>query len=156
MFYAINRYKILYSSEEHHDLMFKPGAPASGQRLPGILKLFSCGYAYMCMCVHKCALLRPQITYGVILNLYDWLNNFCCLSVPFHGFAINVINRHGYSNKMHRQLQPMMTKVRHISCLYITFYPPFITAKMEHISFKSGCVIQLVKHIKEDWFIVLH
>ena len=30
-----------------------------------------------------------------------------------------------------------------------TFSKPFF-------SFKSGCVIQVAKHLKEDWFIVLH
>ena len=27
---------------------------------------------------------------------------------------------------------------------------------MEHISFKSGCVVRVVKHLKVDWLIVLH
>ena len=37
-----------------------------------------------------------------------------------------------------------------------TFYMPFITNKTEHISFKSGCVIRVVKHLNRDWFIALH
>ena len=28
------------------------------------------------------------------------------------------------------------------------FYPPFITNKMKHISFKRGCVVQLAKHLE--------
>ena len=31
-----------------------------------------------------------------------------------------------------------------------------ITKKTQHISFKGGCVIRVAKHLKEDWFIVLH
>ena len=36
------------------------------------------------------------------------------------------------------------------------FYLVLITNWMERIAFKSGSVIQLVKDLKEDWFIVLH
>ena len=32
---------------------------------------------------------------------------------------------------------------------------PYITNKTECFSFKSGCVKQVTKHLKEDWFIVL-
>ena len=35
-------------------------------------------------------------------------------------------------------------------------YTPFISNKTEHLSFKSGCVVRVAKHLKEDWFIVLH
>ena len=35
------------------------------------------------------------------------------------------------------------------------FFPLFFTSKTEHFSFKSGCVIRVVNHLKEDWFIVL-
>ena len=31
----------------------------------------------------------------------------------------------------------------------------YITNKMGHISFKSGCVVWVVKHVKEDRFIFL-
>ena len=59
--------------------------------------------------------------------------------------AINVIDRHGPSNKMRCQLQPKKTKLR-LYYLFIkqqkTFYPSFIANKMEHFSFKSGCVVR--------------
>ena len=42
------------------------------------------------------------LTSGVILALYDWLNNFCCILVAL---AVDFIERHGPSNEMHRQLQ---------------------------------------------------
>ena len=35
------------------------------------------------------------------------------------------------------------------------FYLSFITKKMECIIFKNGCVVQVAKHLKGDWFIVL-
>ena len=35
------------------------------------------------------------------------------------------------------------------------FYPSFITNKTERFSFKSGSVVQVAKHLKVDWFIVL-
>ena len=28
--------------------------------------------------------------------------------------------------------------------------------RMEHISFKSGCAVRMVKHLKRDWLIVFH
>ena len=55
---------------------------------------------------------KAIITSGVILTLYDWWNNFCYFSVPFYGFAVDVIDRRGPSNEMRRQLQPKRTKVR--------------------------------------------
>ena len=42
-----------------------------------------------------------------------------------------------------------------VLAIYIKFYPPFITNKMKRISFKGGCVVQVAKHLKGDWFIVL-
>ena len=48
--------------------------------------------------------------------------------------SVDVINGHGPSNEMRRQLQP--------------------TNKTECISLKSGCVVQVAKHLKGDWFIV--
>ena len=72
--------------------------------------------------------------------------------------AVHVIDRRGSSNEMRLQLQPKKTKVR-LYYLFIlqqkTFQPPFITKKVECISFKSGCVVHVVKHSKGDWFIVL-
>ena len=34
------------------------------------------------------------------------------------------------------------------------FSLPFNAKKIERVSFKSGCVVRVVKHIKGDWFIV--
>ena len=31
----------------------------------------------------------------------------------------------------------------------------YIANKMERFSFKSGCVVQVAKGLKEDWFIML-
>ena len=31
----------------------------------------------------------------------------------------------------------------------------YITCKTEHVCFKSGCVVRVAKHSKEDWFKVL-
>ena len=63
--------------------------------------------------------------------------------------AVDVINRHGPSNKMCCQSQPKKIKVR-LYNLFIkqqkTFYPPFITNKMERFSFISGRVIRVAKH----------
>ena len=42
----------------------------------------------MCVCVHVCTPPSPKITSGVILTLYDWLNNFCCFSVGMHRYQI--------------------------------------------------------------------
>ena len=36
------------------------------------------------------------------------------------------------------------------------FYLPFITNKTERISSVSGSVVWVAKHLKGDWFIVLH
>ena len=64
--------------------------------------------------------------------------------------AVNVIDRRGPSNEMRHQLQSK-NKVRQQK----KFYSSFISNKTEHINFKSGCVIQVVKHLYGDWFIVL-
>ena len=49
---------------------------------------------YMCMCVCVCVCVcmcvyvyapKAIVTSDVILTLYDWLNNFLCFSVLFHG-----------------------------------------------------------------------
>ena len=61
-----------------------------------------------CVCV--CPPLRPYITSGVILALNDWLNNRSCYC--FMALCVDVIDRHGPSNEMRRQLQPKNTKVR--------------------------------------------
>ena len=58
--------------------------------------------------------------------------------------VINLIDRHGPSNELRCQLQLKRTKVRLFSCL------------TKCVSFKSGCVVRVVKHLKGDWFIVLH
>ena len=61
--------------------------------------------------------------------------------------AINVINGHGSSNKMHCQLHPKKTKVKQYDSLMYQlkeFYPPpFITSKILCFSFKSGCVLRV-------------
>ena len=62
----------------------------------------------------------------------------------FMALAVDVIDRCGPSNEMRRQLQPKKTN------------PSFPTNKTKRFSFKSGCVIQVAKHLKEDWFTVLH
>ena len=59
---------------------------------------------------------------------------------------------------MHRQLKPKKAEVR-LYQLFIwqqkTFYLSFVANKTMHISFKSGCVVQVAKHLKGDWLIVL-
>ena len=54
------------------------------------------------------------------------------------------------------QLQPKV-QCKAVLTVYIaakTLYPPFITSKTER--FKSGYVGQVAKHLKGEWFIVLH
>ena len=34
-------------------------------------------------------------------------------------------------------------------------YSQYIQTKQSTIVSKSGCIIQVVKHLKEDWFVVL-
>ena len=48
---------------------------------------------------------------------FIWLNNFCCFSVPFYGFAIDVVDRRGPSNEIRHQLKTKRTKV---TLYYIT------------------------------------
>ena len=66
--------------------------------------------ANVCLCVCVCT---PKAinNYSVILTLNDWLNNFSCFSVPFMALAVDVINRRGHGNEMHRRLQPKKTEV---------------------------------------------
>ena len=64
--------------------------------------------------------------------------------------AVNFIDRHGPSNKMLHQLQPKKT-----IAVYIAAKDVFTTNKTECISFKSGCVVRLAKHLKVDWLIVM-
>ena len=70
-------------------------------------------------------------------------------------FAVEAIDLCGLSNKMHRQLLPKKNKVN--LCLLIAkdVLPSLITNETEHISFKSGCVILVMKDLKGDWVIVL-
>ena len=64
------------------------------------------------------------------------------------------------SNEIRHQSQPKKTKVR---LLYLLIsqekgspsYALYNTNKIEHFSFKIGCVIWVVKRLKEDLFIVL-
>ena len=63
-------------------------------------------------------------------------------------FAIDIIHGHGLRYEMHRQLQLKKTEVR--LCLLLikqqkAFYVLHITSKTEHFSFKSGCVVQVMK-----------
>ena len=60
--------------------------------------------------------------------------------------ADNIIDRHGPSNEMHRQLQLKKDKVM----LYYpfiqqqkAFYPPFIANKTKRFSFENGFVIRV-------------
>ena len=60
---------------------------------------------FVCACVYAP---KARVTYGLILTLYDWLNSYVILSAAqfhFMALAINVIDGHGLSNKMCRQLQ---------------------------------------------------
>ena len=56
----------------------------------------------MRICVCVCTPPRPQITSGVILTLYNWLNTSCCFSARFMALAIDAIDRHGPGNEMRR------------------------------------------------------
>ena len=38
----------------------------------------------------------------------------------------------------------------------VRFTCPSLLTRRSALVFKSGCVIQVMKHSKEDWFIVLH
>jgi len=49
---------------------------------------------------------------GVILILYDWLNNPVSFQFHFMALAVDVIDRCGTSNKMRCQLQLKKTKIR--------------------------------------------
>ena len=42
-----------------------------------------------------------------------------------------------------------------VLAIYIKFYSPFITNRTKCVSFISGCVVLVAKHLKGDWFIVL-
>ena len=81
--------------------LIKPGM--HGQRSPGFLKLFLCGYLYVCVCVCVCVCPPPRllITSGVIWTPYDWFNKFynCYMAtvviiVNGRGFGIGVHHRH--------------------------------------------------------------
>ena len=39
---------------------------------------------------------KPYIIICMILTLYNWVDHFCCFSVPI--YAIDVIDRRGHSN----------------------------------------------------------
>ena len=56
-------------------------------RMPGFLKSLLCGcrYAYACVRVCVCPETMNNYSSGVMWTLYDWLNKFCCFSVPFYG-----------------------------------------------------------------------
>ena len=51
---------------------------------------------------------------------------------------------------MTNQLQPNKTKLKPFILQQKTFYLPFITNKMERISFKSGCAVQVAEQFKGD------
>ena len=57
----------------------------------------------------------------------------------FIALVVDVIDRRGPSNEIRRQLQPKKTKVRlyyPLTWYQKIFYPPFITNKTKHFSFK--------------------
>ena len=73
--------------------------------------------------------------------------------------AIDVINRHGPSNDTHRQLQPKKTTVRYVRlAIYIIGKNIFIRSSLRTIQsalvLKVGCIVQVPKHLKGDWFIL--
>ena len=71
----------------------------------------------------------------------------------FMVLAVDIKSGHGPSSKMCCQIQPKETKVTLYQLLFLqqnTFYSQCISNKMERFSFKSGYVIQVVKHLKED------
>ena len=47
----------------------------------------------------------------MIRTLYDWSNNFCCISVPIMAIAIDAVDGCGSSKEIRRQLQPKKTRV---------------------------------------------
>ena len=71
--------------------------------------------------------------------------------------AVDVIDRYGPNDEMCCQLQPKKTKETLLS-VYATVLSilHLFTNKMVCFSFKSGCAIRVPKHLKGDWFIVLH
>ena len=77
--------------------------------------------------------------------------------------AIDVMHGRVPSNKMHTQLQPKKIKIGRITYVAVicvvwqqkALYTLYTTIKTERFSFKTGCVIQVVKHLKEDWLLVL-
>ena len=72
--------------------------------------------------------------------------------------AVDILHTRGLINKMCPRLQLKKTKVRLCkSFIYQqkVLYGLYITNKMERCNFKSEFVVQVVKHLKEDW-LVLH
>ena len=47
------------------------------------------------MCAYVYAAETIYITSGMILTLYDWLNNFCFLQFYFMALATNIIDKRG-------------------------------------------------------------
>ena len=62
--------------------------------------------------------------------------------------AINIIHGCGPRNKMYPQNKAVLVD-------NMVLYALYITNKVGRFSFKSGCVIQVAKRLKEDWFIVV-
>ena len=70
---------------------------------------------------------------------------------------IYVMHGHGSSNKICPRLQPKKSVlVDNIAAKGIHYtYELYITNKTEIFNLKSGCVVRVLKCLKEDWFIVL-
>ena len=57
---------------------------------------------YVCMCVYAPEAINNYS--GVILTLYDWLNNCVGSSVSFMALVVDIINRRDPSNETSCQL----------------------------------------------------
>ena len=88
----------------------------------------------------------------------NWLNSFCCFPIAF---VADVIHPHGPSNK---KGLPVIAKEDYgnvklaVKKIYITvkdILSAINADKTEHFSLKRVCVIQVVKHLNENWLIVL-
>ena len=56
--------------------------------------------------------------------------------------AINIMHGRGPSDEMYPQLQPKKTKIRYLTLQQKALCVLYITKKMEHFSFISGCVVR--------------
>ena len=66
--------------------------------------------------------------------------------------------RHKHTDVLHKSdfKKPGVRQAgRRAPGLELLFYLLYVTNKTECFNFKSGCVIWVVKHLKQDWLIVL-